>query len=64
MPHRHGAVSGEDGAFARRAQRLLTGGTSYSNVFVASTPAGTSQVTIKATSGTITQTTNINLTVQ
>jgi uncharacterized protein (TIGR03118 family) len=43
---------------------FLTGCTSYTSGFVASTPAGTSQVTIKATSGTITQTTTINLTVQ
>jgi uncharacterized protein (TIGR03118 family) len=43
---------------------FLTGCTSYTSGFVASTPAGTSQVTIKATSGTITQTTVINLTVQ
>jgi uncharacterized protein (TIGR03118 family) len=43
---------------------FITGCTSYSNVFVPSTPAGTSQVTIKATSGSITQSTVINLTVQ
>jgi len=43
---------------------FLTGCTSYTSGFVASTPAGTSQVTIKATSGSITQTTVINLTVQ
>ena len=43
---------------------FLTGCTSYSNVFVPSTPAGTTVVTIKATSGSITQTTTINLTVQ
>jgi uncharacterized protein (TIGR03118 family) len=43
---------------------FLTGCTTYSNVFVPSTPAGTTAITIKATSGSITQTTTINLTVQ
>lgn len=43
---------------------FFAGCTSYSNVFVPSTPTGASQVTIKATSGTITQSTVINLTVQ
>jgi uncharacterized protein (TIGR03118 family) len=43
---------------------FITGCTSYSNVFVPFTPSGTSQVTIKATSGTITQSTVVNLTVQ
>jgi uncharacterized protein (TIGR03118 family) len=51
------------GAFILSAG-FLTGCSSYSNVFVPSTPAGTTQVTIKATSGSITQTTVINLTVQ
>jgi apolipoprotein N-acyltransferase len=43
---------------------FLAGCTSYSNVFVPSTPAGTSAITIKATSGTISQSTVVNLTVQ
>ncbi|HWW98754.1 MAG TPA: TIGR03118 family protein [Edaphobacter sp.] len=43
---------------------FLAGCSSYSNVVVPSTPAGTSAVTIKATSGSITQSTVINLTVQ
>jgi uncharacterized protein (TIGR03118 family) len=51
------------GAFILSAG-FLTGCTSYSNVFVPSTPAGTTAITIKATSGSITQTTVINLTVQ
>jgi uncharacterized protein (TIGR03118 family) len=45
------------------ASGFITGCTSYSTA-TPSTPAGTSQVTIKATSGTITQTTVVNLTVQ
>jgi uncharacterized protein (TIGR03118 family) len=43
---------------------FIAGCSSTSNVFVPSTPAGTSQITIKATSGTITQSTIVNLTVQ
>jgi hypothetical protein len=43
---------------------FFIGCTSHSDVFVPSTPTGASQVTIKATSGTITQSTVINLTVQ
>jgi uncharacterized protein (TIGR03118 family) len=43
---------------------FVTGCNSYSAVFVPSTPTGTTAVTIKATSGTITQTTVVNLTVQ
>ena len=61
----------------RRATRLLglfgafllsagffAGCSSYSNVIPPSTPAGTSAITIKATSGMITQSTVVNLTVQ
>jgi len=51
------------GAFILSAG-FLAGCSSYSNVFVPSTPAGTSAITIKATSGTITQSTIVNLTVQ
>ncbi|MCU1252425.1 MAG: hypothetical protein JWQ49_5454 [Edaphobacter sp.] len=43
---------------------FITGCSSTSDVFVPSTPAGTSAITVKATSGTITQTTVVNLTVQ
>jgi uncharacterized protein (TIGR03118 family) len=43
---------------------FIAGCSSMSDVFVPSTPAGTSQVTIKATSGSITQSTIVNLTVQ
>ena len=43
---------------------FISGCSSSSAVFVPSTPAGTSTVTIKATSGTITQSTVVNLTVQ
>jgi uncharacterized protein (TIGR03118 family) len=43
---------------------FFAGCSSHSDVFVPSTPAGTSAITIKATSGTITQSTVINLTVQ
>ena len=43
---------------------FLVGCSSYSNVVVPSTPAGTSPVTVKATSGSISQSTVINLTVQ
>jgi uncharacterized protein (TIGR03118 family) len=43
---------------------FVAGCSSSSDVFVPSTPAGTSAVTIKATSGTITQSTVVNLTVQ
>ncbi len=43
---------------------FFAGCSSYSNVFVPSTPAGTSAITIKAASGTITQSTIVNLTVQ
>jgi hypothetical protein len=42
----------------------MAGCSSYSNVITPSTPAGTSQVTIKATSGTVIQSTVVNLTVQ
>ena len=51
------------GAFILSAG-FLAGCSSYSNVFVPSTPAGMSAVTIKATSGSITQSTVVNLTVQ
>jgi uncharacterized protein (TIGR03118 family) len=51
------------GAFILSAG-FLAGCSTYSNVFVPSTPAGTSAITIKATSGTITQSTIVNLTVQ
>jgi uncharacterized protein (TIGR03118 family) len=43
---------------------FFAGCSSYSNVFVPSTPPGTSAVTVKATSGNITQSTVVNLTVQ
>jgi uncharacterized protein (TIGR03118 family) len=43
---------------------FIAGCSSTSDVFVPSTPAGMSAVTIKATSGTITQSTIVNLTVQ
>jgi hypothetical protein len=43
---------------------FIAGCSSTSDVFVPSTPAGTSAITIKATSGTITQSTVVNLTVQ
>ena len=43
---------------------FVAGCSSMSDVFVPSTPAGTSAITVKATSGTITQSTIINLTVQ
>jgi uncharacterized protein (TIGR03118 family) len=43
---------------------FFAGCSSMSDVFVPSTPAGTSAITIKATSGTITQSTVVNLTVQ
>jgi uncharacterized protein (TIGR03118 family) len=43
---------------------FITGCTSHSDNIPPSTPAGTSQVTIKATSGTTSQSTVINLTVQ
>jgi uncharacterized protein (TIGR03118 family) len=43
---------------------FIAGCSSMSDVFVPSTPAGTSVITIKATSGTITQSTVVNLTVQ
>jgi uncharacterized protein (TIGR03118 family) len=43
---------------------FIAGCSSTSDVFVPSTPAGTSTVTVKATSGTITQSTVVNLTVQ
>ncbi|MCU1292436.1 MAG: hypothetical protein JWP08_1286 [Bryobacterales bacterium] len=42
----------------------IAGCSSSSDVFVPFTPAGTSAVTVKATSGTITQTITVNLTVQ
>jgi uncharacterized protein (TIGR03118 family) len=51
------------GAFILSAG-FIAGCSSTSDVFVPSTPAGTSQVTIKATSGSITQSTIVNLTVQ
>src|SRR5258705_13391287 len=51
------------GAFILSAG-FLAGCSSSSDVFVPSTPAGTSAITIKATSGTITQSTIVNLTVQ
>ena len=51
------------GAFILSAG-FIAGCSSSSDVFVPSTPAGTSAVTIKATSGTITQSTVVNLTVQ
>jgi hypothetical protein len=43
---------------------FIAGCSSSSDVFVPSTPPGTSAITIKATSGTITQSTIVNLTVQ
>ena len=43
---------------------FVAGCSSSSDVFVPSTPAGTSAITIKATSGTITQSTTVNLIVQ
>jgi hypothetical protein len=43
---------------------FIAGCSSTSDVFVPTTPAGMSAVTIKATSGTITQSTIVNLTVQ
>jgi uncharacterized protein (TIGR03118 family) len=43
---------------------FVAGCSSMSDVFVPSTPAGTSAITVKATSGSITQSTVINLTVQ
>jgi uncharacterized protein (TIGR03118 family) len=43
---------------------FFAGCSSHSDVFVPSTPAGTSPITIKATSGTISQSTIVNLTVQ
>jgi uncharacterized protein (TIGR03118 family) len=43
---------------------FTVGCSSSSDVFVPSTPTGTSQVTINATSGSITQSTVVNLTVQ
>jgi uncharacterized protein (TIGR03118 family) len=43
---------------------FISGCSSNSDVIPPSTPAGTSTVTIKATSGTISQTTTVNLTVQ
>jgi uncharacterized protein (TIGR03118 family) len=43
---------------------FVAGCSSTSDVVVPSTPAGTSAVTVKATSGTITQSTTVNLTVQ
>jgi uncharacterized protein (TIGR03118 family) len=43
---------------------FVAGCSSTSDVFVPSTPAGTSAITVKATSGTITQSTIVNLTVQ
>jgi uncharacterized protein (TIGR03118 family) len=43
---------------------FFAGCSSSSDVFVPSTPAGTSAITIKATSGTISQSTTVNLTVQ
>jgi uncharacterized protein (TIGR03118 family) len=43
---------------------FIQGCSSYSDVIPPSTPAGTSAITIKATSGSITQSTVVNLTVQ
>jgi hypothetical protein len=43
---------------------FFAGCSSHSDVFIPSTPAGTSAITIKATSGTISQSTIVNLTVQ
>jgi uncharacterized protein (TIGR03118 family) len=43
---------------------FIAGCSSTSDVFVPSTPAGTSAIIVKATSGTITQSTIVNLTVQ
>jgi uncharacterized protein (TIGR03118 family) len=43
---------------------FIAGCSSMSDVFVPSTPAGTSAITVKATSGSITQSTIVNLTVQ
>jgi uncharacterized protein (TIGR03118 family) len=43
---------------------FIAGCSSSSDIFIPSTPAGTSTITIKATSGTITQSTTVNLTVQ
>ncbi len=43
---------------------FIEGCTSYSDVFVPSTPTGTTPITIKATSGSTTQSTIVNLTVQ
>jgi uncharacterized protein (TIGR03118 family) len=43
---------------------FFAGCSSMSDVFVPSTPAGTSAITVKATSGSITQSTIVNLTVQ
>lgn len=43
---------------------FIQGCTSYSDVIPPSTPPGTSAITIKATSGSITQSTTVNLTVQ
>ena len=43
---------------------FIEGCTSYSNVFVPFTPTGTTPITIKATSGSTTQSTIVNLTVQ
>jgi hypothetical protein len=43
---------------------FIAGCSSMSDVFVPSTPAGTSAITVKATSGSIIQSTIVNLTVQ
>ena len=43
---------------------FVAGCSSTSDIFVPSTPTGTSAITIKATSGSITQSTTVNLTVQ
>jgi hypothetical protein len=43
---------------------FVAGCSSTSDIFVPSTPVGTSAITIKATSGSITQSTTVNLTVQ
>jgi uncharacterized protein (TIGR03118 family) len=61
--HRHLRLFGLLGILLISAG-FVAGCSSMSDVFVPSTPAGTSAITVKATSGTITQSTIINLTVQ
>jgi uncharacterized protein (TIGR03118 family) len=61
--HRHLRLFGLLGILLVSAG-FVAGCSSTSDVFVPSTPAGTSSITVKATSGTITQSTIINLTVQ